>query len=175
MNLIESIGSRLANDPTISGGFLSAMRFVFPVLAFLVLYRCAKSLLTFRKQPEVWDWLNIGGEASLPVTHWENTIGRSKGCDIVIDLPTISRSHAVLTRYDDGSWSISDVGSRGGVQVDGETVSIRAIDFDQPFTLCGVDLWLERVTKEEQREQGGDRGAGRWRWEPQELTGMPIK
>ena len=153
LNLIESIGSRLANDPAISGGFLSVMRFVFPVLAFLVLYRCAKSLLTFRKQPEVWAWLNIGGEASLPVTHWENTIGRSKGCDIVIDLPTISRSHAVLTRYDDGSWSISDVGSRGGVQVDGETVSIRAIDFDQTFTLGGVDLWLEKVTKEEQREQ----------------------
>lgn len=129
------------------------MRFLFPVLVFLVLFRCAKSLLTFRKQPEIWAWLNIGDEASLPVTHWENTIGRGKGCDIVVDLPTISRSHAVLTRYDDGSWSISDIGSRGGVQVNGETVSIRAINFEEPFSLGGVDFRLEKVTKEEQKEQ----------------------
>ena len=153
MNLIQSIGKELSNNPVISAGFLTVMRFFFPVLVFIVLFRCAKSLLTFRKQPEIWAWLNIGGETSLPVTHWENTIGRGKGCDIVVDLPTISRSHAVLTRYDDGSWTVSDIGSRGGVQVGGETVAIRAIDFEEPFSLGGVEFHLEKVTREEQKEQ----------------------
>ncbi|MEA4964454.1 MAG: FtsW/RodA/SpoVE family cell cycle protein [Oscillospiraceae bacterium] len=153
MKFFEAIGSALANHETVSTAFLTAMRFVFPVLIFLVLYRCARSLLTFRKQPEIWAWLNIGGETNLPVTHWENMIGRGKGCDIVVDLQTISRSHAVLTRYDDGSWSISDVASRGGVQVDGQTVGIKAIGFGEPFQLGGVDFWLEPVTREEREEQ----------------------
>lgn len=157
MKWIEAIGSALANNEMISTVFLTVMRFVFPVLIFLVLYRCARSLLTFRRQPEIWAWLNIGGETSLPVTHWENTIGRGKGSDIVVDLQTISRSHAVLTRYDDGSWSISDVGSRGGVMVGGEQVDIRAIDFGEPFALGGVDFWLEPTTKEERQEQASYR------------------
>ena len=153
MNFVQSIGSALANNPAISSAFLTVMRYVFPALAFCVLFRCGKSLLTFRKQPEIWAWLNIGGETSLPVTHWENIIGRARACDIVVALPTISRSHAVLTRYDDGSWTISDIGSRGGVQVDGQTVGIKAIDFEEPFTLGGVDFRLEKVTRDEQAEQ----------------------
>ena len=127
------------------------LRFVFPVLMFWILFRCARSLLTFRRQPELWAWLNVGGETSLPVTHWENTIGRSKGCDIVVDLESISRSHAVLTRYDDGSWSISDIGSRGGVQVGTKTVQLAALSYGQVFSLGGVDFFLERVTKEERK------------------------
>ena len=69
MKLIESIGRVLAGNPAVSSAFLTVMRLVFPALAILILYRCARSLLTFRKQPEIWAWLNIGGETSLPVTH----------------------------------------------------------------------------------------------------------
>jgi len=143
----------LSEDPSFSPVFAAIMRYAVPLLAFLVLLRCARSLLTFRRQPEIWAWLNVAGETCLPVTHWENTIGRSKGCDIVIGLQTISRSHAVLTRYDDGSWSISDIGSRGGVQIGGRNVSMKAIGFGEVFSLGGVDFWLERVTSEEQAEQ----------------------
>ena len=32
----------------------TVVRFLLPVLALLILIRCAKSLLTFRKEPEIW-------------------------------------------------------------------------------------------------------------------------
>lgn len=153
MNFIERIGRALVESELLSTGLLTAVRFLFPILAFVVLYRCARSLLTFRKQPEIWAWLNIDGETSLPVTHWENTIGSGQGCDIVVDLDSIGKSHAVLTRYDDGSWTISDIGSRGGIEVDGESVSMHAIEYEEPFYMGGVPFWLERVTAEERKEQ----------------------
>ena len=153
MEFIESIGRLLAGNASVAALFTTLMRFVFPLLAFLILFRCARSLLTFRRQPEIWAWLNIAGMTSLPVTHWENIIGRGKGSDIVVDLKTISRSHAVLARHDDGSWTISDVGSKGGVQVGEENVTTRMIDFGEVFMLGGVEFWLERVTREEQKEQ----------------------
>ena len=34
-----------------------ALRYVFPLLALVILIRCGKSLLMFRREPEVWAWL----------------------------------------------------------------------------------------------------------------------
>lgn len=132
-------------------------KYMVPLLALLVLERCARSMLTFRKQPEIWAWLNIAGEATVPITHWENMIGRAKSADIVINLPTISRSHAVLTRYDDDSWTISDVGSRGGVSVNGKEVTIKAIRYHEPFELNGLTCCIEALTPEEIKEQRRNR------------------
>jgi diguanylate cyclase (GGDEF)-like protein len=42
------------------------------------------------------------------------TIGRSEECDIHIDEPSVSRFHAVLRLYEDGSLLISDCESRNG-------------------------------------------------------------
>ena len=83
--------------------FTAFVRIVMPVLVLLLLLRCGKPLLTFRREPEIWAWLCLEDGKRLPITHWENVIGRNKRSDIVIDFPTISRNHAVLTRYDDGS------------------------------------------------------------------------
>ena len=95
----------------------SVLRYAVPVLAFLLLYWCLKPLLTFRKEPEIWAWLCLADETRLPITHWENVIGRSRHSDIVINTPTVSKSHGVLTRYDDGSWTVSDVDSTDGITV----------------------------------------------------------
>ena len=164
--MIEKMAGLLAELPMLPQLY-GTLRFVFPILMLWILLRCARSLLTFRRQPELWAWLNVGGETSLPVSHWENTIGRSKGCDIVVDIDSISRSHAVLTRYDDGSWSISDIGSRGGVQVGMKSVQLAAISYGQVFSLGGVDFFLERVTKEERRAHTAKRlrpGAALGQW-----------
>lgn len=130
--------------------YSAVLRYVFPVLAILVLGRCARSLLLFKKEPEIWAWLATPTGDRVPVTHWENLLGRSKGCDVVLDYPTISRSHAVLTRYDDGSWSISDIGSKGGINVNGTETAMSAVAFGDVISLGGVEFTLVPITKEQE-------------------------
>ena len=131
----------------------AAVRILLPVLAALLLLRCAKSLLTFRKEPEIWAWLCLPDGNQLPITHWENVIGRNKRSDIVIDLPTISRSHAVLTRYDDGSWTISDIGSKGGIQVNGQDTALCALEPGDVISLNGLEMTLEPITENQEAYQ----------------------
>lgn len=133
------------------GDILNAfLRYLFPVLALIILGRCARSLLLFHKEPEIWAWLAAPNGDRLPVTHWETLLGRAKNCDVVLDYPTISRSHAVLTRYDDGSWTISDVGSKGGIQVNGQTTSMEVVSFGDKISLGGVEFTLVPITKEQE-------------------------
>ena len=99
--------------------YLSILRYAVPILTAFILFRCIKPLLTFRREPEIWAWLCMADGKKIPLTHWENVIGRNKHCDIVIDFPTVSRNHGVLTRYDDGSWTITDADSSGGILVNG--------------------------------------------------------
>lgn len=80
------------------GDFTAVARWVIPVIAFFILFRCIRSMLSGHEAPEVWAYLDVDGYGRLPVSHWENTIGRAQSSDIVIDFPTISRSHAVLIR-----------------------------------------------------------------------------
>ena len=75
----------------------------------------------------------------------------------VIDTPSIAKSHAVLTRYDDGSWTISDIGSRGGVSVNGRQTEIVAIDENDVITLGNLELRLVPNSKREQARQAAGR------------------
>ncbi len=133
--------------------FASIWRYAAPILALLLLWRCAKPLLRFRREPEIWAWLTMPDGDRLPVTHWENLIGRAKSCDIVVSFPTVSRNHAVLTRYDDGSWSVTDIGSRGSVFVNGEQTELAAVEYGDTICLGGVDMVLTAVTHEELEDQ----------------------
>ena len=132
--------------------YIGIMRYLAPILAFLLLLRCAKPLLTFRREPEIWAWLCLEGGKKLPITHWENVLGRSKRSDIVIDFPTVSRNHAVLTRYDDGSWTITDAHSTGGVRVNGIEIQISAITPEDTIEIGGIPMTLQPISyRQEQR------------------------
>ena len=85
-------------DPAYEAFYISLVRRACPLLCFLLLVRCALPLLTFRREPEIWGWLVMTDGNRIPITHWENVIGRSKNCDVSIALSTVSRNHAVLTR-----------------------------------------------------------------------------
>jgi len=166
-SLLKALGSFFVGLGASFGSFLgtlqfapiygSILRFAFPILAIIILSRCARSLLTFKKEPEVWAWLLLPSGDRLPVTHWENIIGRAKNCDLMVEYPTVSRNHAVLTRYDDGSWTISDVGSKGGVEVNGEKTQICALHYGDTFSLGGVDFNLVPITEEQESIQASER------------------
>jgi len=148
---VNGIQNLFANLPVdFANVYIAILRFAGPLLMGLILWRCGKPLLSFRREPEIWAWLRLADGNSLPVTHWENVVGRSKRSDIVIDLPTVSRNHAVLTRYDDGSWTIADAGSKGGVIVNGENVQICALEPDDLIDLGGLEMYLEPISRRQE-------------------------
>ncbi len=150
MDQFFAIVEQLKTALEFSQVYLLALRYVFPVLALLILVRCARSLLLFQKEPEIWAWLTAPNGDRLPVTHWETLLGRAKSCDVVLDYPTISRSHGVLTRYDDGSWTISDVGSMGGIQVNGVDTKMEVVSYGDTISLGGVPFELVPITKKQE-------------------------
>src|SRR6266567_3896809 len=50
------------------------------------------------------------------------TIGRTPSSDVVIDHPTVSGQHAVLTRSPSG-YRLKDLGSTNGTQIDGVSIT----------------------------------------------------
>ena len=127
--------------------YIALLRVAAPVLMIWILWRAGKPLLSFRKEPEIWAMLRLPDGKGLPVTHWENIIGSHKRSDIVLELPTISRNHAVLTRYDDGSWTITDADSKNGVTVNGQRVRICALEKGDVIGLGGLNVRLEPITE----------------------------
>ena len=127
--------------------YLAIVRYLVPVLTVWLLVLAIKPLLTFRREPEIWAWLVLPDGNRLPITHWENIIGRSKTNDIVIDFPTISRSHAVLTRYDDGSWTISNISEKQSVLINGEAKQLAAIYPEDVISVGGLEMHLEPISK----------------------------
>ena len=131
--------------------YIAVIRWVAPIVAALLLFRCIKPLLSFRREPEIWAWLCLEDGKRLPITHWENVIGRSKRSDIIIDVPTVSRTHAVLTRYDDGSWSITDTDSSDGVLVNRKKIKMRALQKDDVISIGGVEMTLLPITAKQEK------------------------
>lgn len=151
--VMEALSAYLQGNARFSAALLDFLRFFLPFLAFWILFRCARSMLAFKRQPELWAWLDVNGEVSVPVTHWENMIGRSRRSDIVLNDPTVSRSHAVLIHHDDGSWSIHDVGSRGGLRINGQKADSSPLSYGDVVSLGTVECRLESLSNEEIKEQ----------------------
>ena len=140
--------------------YLGFLRYAAPILTFILLWRCLKPLLFFKREPEIWAWLNMADGTKHALTHWENVIGRSKSSDVRIDFSTVSRNHAVLTRYDDGSWTVTDANSKSGVLVNGQRVQICALEEDDVINIGGLDMTLVPITKRQESMQAQLRTKG---------------
>ena len=149
--MTDFVSGLLNAQDTYVNVFVAILRWTAPILAAVLLFRCIRPLLTFRREPEIWAWLCLSDEKKLPITHWENVIGRSKSSDIVIDFPTVSRSHGVLTRYDDGSWTITDADSKDGVFVNGKRVRIRALQPEDVISIGGVEMTLQPISRRQEQ------------------------
>ena len=99
------------------------IRFITPFFALYVIWRCYTS---FKKGQRRKDPVIILEDAStgtaFPVLYWENSIGRSRSCDIQIPDDSVSRDHAVLMRREEG-WFICDTDSHLGTKVRGKTIT----------------------------------------------------
>jgi cell division protein FtsW len=163
LEFLNQIGEKLSEFMSgFSGDILSwcslLIRFLLPILAFIIVMRCIKSLLSEKHEGEEWGYLSLPNGSRMPLNHWENIIGRSKASDIFMDYPTLSRSHAAVIRDDKGRWTVYDLESKGGVYVNGTHVegemSIKSGDV---ITLAGVDLVFVPLTKQEERIQAESR------------------
>ena len=131
--------------------YIGVLRYAAPILAFILLWRCLKPLMFFKREPEIWAWLCMEDGTRHCLTHWENVIGRSKSSDVRINLSTVSRNHAVLTRYDDGSWTVTDADSKSGVEVNGSPVQICALEPEDVITIGGLDLTFQPISAKQER------------------------
>ena len=100
---------------------VTAVSYILPLFAIIVLIRCTKSMLGNKSQTEIWGYIHRDDGVSL-ISHWENLIGRSRSADICLPYQMVSRVHAVLIRSPKGVWRIFDIFSKGGVWVNGEKV-----------------------------------------------------
>ena len=141
----------------VAQAFGAVWKYIAPVIALVILWRCARPLLGFRQEPAVWAWLQMNDGQQLPVTHWESILGSARSCDIILKFSTVSRSHAALTRYDDGSWSITDIGGKNAVYVNKKRVSAAALKYGDTISLGGVEMKLMPISKKEIREQNMER------------------
>lgn len=110
--------------------YTAVARWVFIFLAVFILLKSILSLLRSKNPSEVWAYLHLSTGENLPITHWENVIGRSKSCDITVDDPRVSRNHGTLSRDNKGVWTYRDLGSTNGAYVNGKKV-----EPDQPVEI----------------------------------------
>lgn len=160
--LLDNLTALLAAHPLAGEWYMAFVRFLFPALAVLILYRAVRSLLRIPHTPENWGQLSLPNGTSLPLTHWENILGRSKTADIYLNYPSISRQHAALCRGEDENWTLYDLGSKGGTAVNGEKVASSVpVKLGDTITLGGVPLIFLPQTVAEREEQEAKRRAER--------------
>ena len=163
--------------------YTALARWVFIFLALFILVKSIYSLLRTKNPAEVWAYWHVFGsglsdpdeedmqggrkkrrrgvknanmvhDMNIPITHWENVIGRATSCDIEMDDAGISRNHGTLSRNEAGDWTITDLGSSNGTYVNGyrldpwETALIKPGD---DITLGRVGCTLFPVSLEEHR------------------------
>lgn len=126
----------LKGDFEMASLFTELVRWFFVVLAIFILVRAIASLLRTKNPAEVWAYMHLRTyrtdeegnpldwtEMSVPITHWESVIGRSKSCDISVADGTLSRNHGILMRDTGGKWIYRDLGSKNGTYLNEEKIT----------------------------------------------------
>ena len=142
-------------NPILAEGVSFACRLLAPMLTLLILVRTIRSLLTVPAQPEVWAVLGLPNGVKVPLTRWENIMGRSPSADVVVNYPSVSRQHAaIIRRGDDADWTVYDLGSKMGTSVNGQPVEGSApVTVGDTVELGGVPRVLIPVDDQELSEQ----------------------
>ncbi len=135
------------------------LRFLMIFLGILVLSRNIRSLFQERTPRELWGTLCMTDGTEFPIHHWESAIGRSRSCDIILELPFISRNHATLLRDDKGNWTLFPLENKNGVFVNGAEIFVSTpLVYGDILDFGGLELAFYPLTDQEEREQNANRG-----------------
>lgn len=159
---MEQIGAFLESG--VAPTALLIIRIIVPLLAGYVSFRCYTSFKAGqRRRDPVVMLLDESSGARFPVLYWENSVGRSRSCDICLPVAEVSRDHAVFMRREEG-WFVCDTGSKGGVLVNGRRISgPRLVRIGDSMTFGGVTLTLyntSQLPEKKRRFQAFLRGQG---------------
>lgn len=126
--------------------FLFILRVLVPLICIIVTSRCFFSLrIGRRKEDPVVVLEDMESHKLLPVLYWENSLGRSRSCDVVLRDPTASRSHAVLMRRESG-WMVTDTNSKAGTYVNGRKIRANApVKPGDVIAMGSTSLMLKRT------------------------------
>lgn len=151
---LDAITGLAADFPMFGTWYTTVIRFVLPILALLILLTLIRSLIAVKHLPETWAYLSLPNGERIPLTHWENIIGRAKNADVVLSYPSVSRTHAAMNRNDRGEWTLYDLDSTGGTTVNGRKVDGDAIAKDgDVLAFGGVETVFLPVSVEEKRAE----------------------
>jgi hypothetical protein len=88
--------------------------------------------------------LTIDGRV-VPLSADRVVLGRSRECDIQIDDGNVSRRHAELDRDGDSGWTVVDLGSTNGTEVNGRRITKRTtLDDGDRIGIGGTELVFGR-------------------------------
>ena len=129
-----------------------ALRALLPIYAVFIIYQCFASARRHRRPEKPLVTLEIKETGQkIPVLFWENSIGRSKGSDIVVADMAVSRDHCVLLRRPEG-WLVSDIGSKFGTFVNGKRARKRTkVNIDDEITVGETTFILKRGDEYQER------------------------
>lgn len=116
---------------------IGLLRYLLPVFAIGILATCVISLL--RNRPRVHkmaELINKTDNSVIIIDHWETSIGRSKSCDVPLQLPTVSRFHGVISKRSK-NWIVTDTFSQTGITVNGKKVKLNSPIFDGDKIMFG--------------------------------------
>ncbi|MGN0706189.1 MAG: FtsW/RodA/SpoVE family cell cycle protein [Lentihominibacter sp.] len=133
--------------------FTTGVRWVCMGLAILILLHQFLALIRLRNPSEIWAYLKCPDGSSVPLTHWENLVGRHRGCDIILNLGAVSRSHGTLIRDSEGTWVYNDLNSKNGSFINGRRVTEPTeMQGGDVLTVGGTDFELYPLSYRERME-----------------------
>lgn len=125
---------------------LYSVQIILPFMAVMISYYCFKSLFGgLNSIRPLIVLVNKSNREKIPILYWENSIGRDRHCDIVVDSPNASRDHAVLYRRDEG-WMIADTNSKCGTFINGKKIkNDQKVYIDDIIDIGGVKYQVSKA------------------------------
>ena len=84
----------------------------------------------------------VKGGDPIPLLRPKLVIGRRESCDICLRFPNVSGRHCELT-FQDGYWTIRDLGSTNGVRVNDDRVNQKNLLPGDRVTIANRDFTIE--------------------------------